>query len=390
MRNRPRIYNVMSPDARYVRAIYQGVTDYFSSKTQHYDLLVVYDHQFIDRKEPFQGIITVAATLAMEKAIKAYGVPAVNVSSYLESPTLPTVASNTVIGGKIAAEHLLDCKFHHFAYYGRKKGNANITLGHSFKQTIEAAGFQCAVHLWSSHKEQPARAFDPIQQKEIQKWITTLPKPVGIFSGNDPDAWAVWSACDALGLNIGKEIGIVGHDNDEFFCQTCHPQLSSVESRPDRIGYAAAELLDSLIGGAKPPKNSILIPPAGVVRRASSDVLMAEDPHVAMAIKFIRAHLDHPFKIEDVFNHVPLSRRTLQRRFHEYLGHTLEEAIQMLKIERIKHLLISTTMTIEEISDACSFSSASYLSRLFRQKVGTPPSEYRIRFQIRSPLTFRI
>ncbi|MEO8205637.1 MAG: helix-turn-helix domain-containing protein, partial [Chthoniobacterales bacterium] len=146
-------------------------------------------------------------------------------------------------------------------------------------------------------------------------------------------------------------------------------------------------LLFRMIEGAKPPKKWILIPPAGVVRRASSDVLIAEDPHVAMAIQFIRDHLDQPLKIQEVFTHVPMSRRTLQRRFQECVGHTLVETIQALKIERIKNLLISTTMSIQEITDASGFSSASYLTMIFRENVGVPPSEYRASFQCRSSLS---
>ncbi|MEO6847187.1 MAG: substrate-binding domain-containing protein [Chthoniobacterales bacterium] len=383
MRKRPRIYIIINPDARYTRGIYQGVTDYFSQKSQHYDLLVIFDYKFIDRKIPFEGIIALASTSALEKSLLAYKVPTVNVSSALEFQRLPTVVSNTATSGEMAAEHLLECKFHNFGFYGCKHAYNSRVMGNSFKHVVESAGFQCSLYFETIHNYDGA--FDRLQQRGLQKWIASLPKPVGIFSGNDHHAGAVWSACDALELSIGKEVGIVGHGNDEFFCQTCHPQLSSVESRPDNIGYAAAELLWRLMQGEKPPTKPILIPPAGVVRRASSDVLMADDPHVSMAIQFIRDHLDRTLKIQDVFKHVPLSRRTLQRRFEKCLGHTLIETVQLLKIERIKHLLISTHMSMEEIADACGFSSASYMTKLFREKISSPPGEYRTRFRDRIP-----
>ncbi|MEO8205141.1 MAG: substrate-binding domain-containing protein [Chthoniobacterales bacterium] len=379
MRKRSRIYVILIPHARYSREVYLGIMDYFSKITRRFEIVVVYDPLYIDRKQPCAGIIAMASTKAWQKKIKASRVPAVNVSSYLEYPLLPTVVSDTALGAKMVANHLIECRFHHFGFYGCKESYNNRVMNRAFRETVTTAGFSCVQRLDARNK--PGHALDPAGQDGLEKWIAALPKPIGIFAGSDYDAWAISNACDTLDINVGREVGIVGYTNDEFFCQACHPQLSSVESRPDRIGSAAAELLFRLIRGRKAPKKIQFVPPAGVIRRGSSDVLVAEDTHVASAIQFIRENIGKPLGILQVFNRIPLSRRTLERRFHDCLGYTVLETIQILKIERAKHLLISSSASIEEIANQCGFPNASYMTRLFRKNVGIPSREYRSHFR---------
>ncbi|MEO6845618.1 MAG: helix-turn-helix domain-containing protein, partial [Chthoniobacterales bacterium] len=70
-----------------------------------------------------------------------------------------------------------------------------------------------------------------------------------------------------------------------------------------------------------------------------------------------------------------------ERRFHLTTGYTVLEAIHQLKIERVKHLLITTSLNIDEISHTTGFSSMPYMITSFRGLVGTTPNQYRIRFQ---------
>ncbi|MEO6846559.1 MAG: substrate-binding domain-containing protein, partial [Chthoniobacterales bacterium] len=315
MRRRPCIYFVLNPANRYARSIYKGACDYFQEKAMNFELSIAYDEALIEKERPIKGIIVIAAETRTETVISSYRVPAVNVSSSILSPKLPSVHNDNQMAGRMAAEYLLNLRFHSYAYYGRAKSMADVTLGRSFKKTVENAGFSCTVQMLGL-KDRHGMA-SPTLQKKLRLWIASLPKPVGIFCSDDFDAWEVWNACDLNGLQIGREVGIVGHGNDELYCLTRHPQLSSVETRPDLIGYEAAALLRRLMRGASPPKKPILMPPAGVIQRASTDTFVSTDRHVQTAIQFIRDHIDTPLKVDQVFKHVPMSRRTLERRFHQ-------------------------------------------------------------------------
>ncbi|MEO6846552.1 MAG: substrate-binding domain-containing protein [Chthoniobacterales bacterium] len=385
MRKRLRIYIVMDTNAHYTRAIFRGVNEYFSEHPEEFDLTFVVSEKLMDRQRPPKGIIAIASGKRAIKTILSFGVPAVNVSSALEFTGLPTVVGNHKLGAEMVADHFLENKLRHFSFYGREGIHSYNIQCRYFTQTVEKAGFQCQpyFHFLKNSRDE----LNASQQRTLRQWILNLSKPVGLFCGSDRDAWEARNAAEILDLEIGREIAIVGYGNDEMYCLSRSPRLSSLEARADCIGYEAAALLAKLIHGKKAPVKPILISPSGVVQRASSDVLSTSDPHVTMAIQFIREHLDASLHIQEVFDHVPLSRRTLERRFHESLDRTVMETIHLLKLDRIKHLLVTTSMSIEEVSYACGFSSSAYMTAFFRDKLGTVPSEYRNRFQGSKPFS---
>jgi transcriptional regulator GlxA family with amidase domain len=50
---------------------------------------------------------------------------------------------------------------------------------------------------------------------------------------------------------------------------------------------------------------------------------------------------------------------------------------QGLRIDNAKNLLSSTELPISEVGILCGFSDSLYFSRIFRQKTGCSPTEYR-------------
>ncbi|MEO8205942.1 MAG: substrate-binding domain-containing protein [Chthoniobacterales bacterium] len=384
MRKRLRIYVVMEPRTRYERGVYQGLTDYFTEKVPYFELIIVFHQSAIDKTRSLKGIITLLTQPKEADSFLSFGVPVVNISGYLESSKLPTVISDNEMSGRMAAEYLINCRFPHFGYHDHTPGHSFAMRGEGFKNAIARGGFPCSQHQPYKDVLSDFKELDVAQHRNLRKWISGLPKPVGIFSGSDQDAWEVWNVCQELDLKIGKDVGIIGHGNDEFYCETRHPYLSSVEIQPDRIGYETGALLLHLIRGGRPPSQAILVPPSGVVARESANVFLAEDSYVDMAIQFIRTHLEETSLIQQVFAHVPMTRRTLERRFNQCLNRTIIETIHELKIEHIKQLLDTTSMRLHEIAKASGFSNIYYMTRLFGKKVGLSPSKYRARFQRRT------
>ncbi|MEO6846749.1 MAG: substrate-binding domain-containing protein [Chthoniobacterales bacterium] len=374
MQKRQRIYAMLS-SSDFDRCIYENISDYLSENAPEIEVNMELDYLNADLARTSIGIITRIIDAKDHRIFRSYGCPVVNISATTEGFDFPSVCSDSLIRGRIVAEHLLSRRFHHFGYYG---SNYSIVESKSFEQTIRAAGFESALHLQTVVKP----LYGPInatQQRNLRNWVKTLPKPIGIFCATDPYAWELSKVCDTLNLTVGRDVGIVGCGNHEFFCKTCKPQLSSVENCPDRIGYEAAALLVRLINGEPPPPGPILIPPT-VIARASSDIFVTEDSFVAAAIQYIQQHINSPLPPQEIFNHIPLSRAALERRFRKQLDYSVLETIHLLKIEQIKHLLISTSKSMDEIASAYGFSSAPNMTTLFREKVGATPSEYRRRF----------
>ena len=138
-------------------------------------------------------------------------------------------------------------------------------------------------------------------------------------------------------------------------------------------------MLDRIMDGERAPASPLLLPPLKVVPRQSTDVLTVGDGDVVLAIRFIREQAARPLQVDDVLDRVPLSRRSLERRFREFVGHSISDEIRRTHVERAKHLLISTDLAMSQVAEASGFTSATRLGIVFHAEVGEPPTEFRRR-----------
>ncbi|GAA5316362.1 MAG: hypothetical protein AseanaTS_15660 [Candidatus Pelagadaptatus aseana] len=58
-------------------------------------------------------------------------------------------------------------------------------------------------------------------------------------------------------------------------------------------------------------------------------------------------------------------------------GHTALENIHIYQIDRAKNLLLGSNDSVATVAYALGFEYPQYFSRLFRNKVGMTPTEYR-------------
>lgn len=153
----------------------------------------------------------------------------------------------------------------------------------------------------------------------LETWLRTLQPPFGLMAVHDYAATVVIDACLRIGLRVPQDVAVIGVGDDWIACECCEVPLTSIARSNREVGYRAAALLDRLMAGRRAPKSGILIPPEGVVKRRSTDMMAIENPKVATAIKFVREHLSEPFGVEAVSHHTGLSRRTLDIHFRQCL-----------------------------------------------------------------------
>jgi LacI family transcriptional regulator len=144
-----------------------------------------------------------------------------------------------------------------------------------------------------------------------------------------------------------------------------------------RIGYVAAELLAGLMKGKKVRPAVQFVDPVGVIARRSTEASTVEDEDVAAAVKFIRDHCCEAIDVEQILEHVPLSRRALESRFVRHLGRTPHAEILRCRVERAKQLLTDTDMPVKAVAHRVGVGAPEYLSVLFRRTIGMTPSTYR-------------
>jgi LacI family transcriptional regulator len=154
----------------------------------------------------------------------------------------------------------------------------------------------------------------------LDNWLQGLPKPIGVLGCNDDWAHRLLNAARQQSIKVPDELAVLGVDNDELFNALVTPSLSSIALPTEQIGYEAASQLDRLMNGDKLESPVTLLPPVRVVPRASTDVLSIEDEDIILAVRFIREHASEPLQVDDVLDHVPLSRRSLERRFQGSSG----------------------------------------------------------------------
>ena len=104
-----------------------------------------------------------------------------------------------------------------------------------------------------------------------------------------------------------------------------------------------------------------------------------ENPIVQKARKFIDANLSDLPSLEGLADILGVSPFYLSKLFREQTGETYINYVTSARLEKAKRLLSDGGLIIKEISVSVGYADQNYFSKLFRQKYGETPSEYRAR-----------
>jgi len=288
-------------------------------------------------------------------------------------PGITNIVSDHEAIGQMAARHLLERGFRHFAFCGYPDLFWSAQRCRGFEKGVAAAGF--GVRLY--HPPMASKRLWEKEQPFVMDWLRTLPKPVGLMACIDERSQQVAEACKKASISVPDEVAIVGVDNDEMICTLSGIPLSSVAIAADKGGYEAAALLDNLMRGRRPKTRFIQISPNRVVTRTSTDIVAVSDSHVARALNFIRGNCRRPLYVAEVARSAGLSRRVLEKRFRAALSRTINGQIRRNRVDIIMKTLTDSSMTISEIALATGFSDAAHIARYFKSQTGISPADYR-------------
>lgn len=294
---------------------------------------------------------------------------------YPRRSRIPYFFNNQSAVANLAADHLLDRGFRHFAYCSFPPSPTNLWAEEryrAFAKRLETRGFSCHVYR-GIHKTTRQWNF---LLASLSSWLSSLPKPIGLMAANDKRARHVLEACHTYDLQVPEEVAVIGVDNDELLCQLSTPQLSSVEQDAKRIGYEAIALLDRMMAGEKPRQRHFLIDPLGVVTRRSTDILAVEDRLVARTMKFIQSGF-RGMRVRDVVDSLEVSRSGLETRFKAATGYTVHAAIRRAQLQRAQRMITETNLAMKEIAAGAGFKSVQHMTTLFGKAFGKPPARYR-------------
>ena len=327
------------------------------------------------------GIIARIETRKIAKAILDSGLPtiALDLSEKQLKPEHPLsrlseVASDSDGAAKMAAEHLLERGFRHYAFVGVAGRIWSQRRESGFCESITSAGFAVDVY------RPPHVARDRVwgrEQAVLSEWLRNLPKPVGLMACHDDRGREVLEACRAANIRVPEEIAVIGVDNDELLCELADPPLSSVVLNAEGAGYRAAALLDRMMRRRLRKPRRLVAEPLYVATRRSTDIVAIDDPEVAAALGFMHDHAAERIQVEDVVHHLAISRRNLEIRFQACVGRTLHAELQRIRLERARRFLVETDVPIPKVAESVGYRTPSYFIQVFRAEHKVTPARYR-------------
>ena len=98
---------------------------------------------------------------------------------------------------------------------------------------------------------------------------------------------------------------------------------------------------------------------------------------VTRAVTFIQDNLEKDLSIKLISQSINVSKSVLYKKFRDRFHCTVGEYINRKRVEQSRKLLTSSSLSMEEISQQCGFSSASYFTKIFKQHTGTTPLKYK-------------
>ncbi len=195
-----------------------------------------------------------------------HGIPVILVDRGARTRNRCSVAVDDVLGGRLAAAHLLERGHRRLAYVAGPMTIAQVADRHAGAAAViaETAGARLQVF------EMPALT-TAYGRKAGEQIADEAParRPTAVFCANDLLAMGVLQEMTRRGLAVPGDLAIVGYDDIEYAGAAAVP-LSSVAQPRELLGRTAAELLAGEISdGPLHRHRQVLFEPELVVRESS-------------------------------------------------------------------------------------------------------------------------
>lgn len=105
--------------------------------------------------------------------------------------------------------------------------------------------------------------------------------------------------------------------------------------------------------------------------------LGTSQPKLIEAVSIMESNIEEPIGLDELAQHVGISRRQLERLFRKHLRCVPTRYYLELRLARARQLLLQTSMSIVDVAFTCGFVSAPHFSKCYRDYFGIPPREER-------------
>lgn len=287
--------------------------------------------------------------------------------------SIPNITGDYVAQGMRAADYFINKGFRHFAFYGYANAVWSQERCQGFVEQVVAHGYEPPF----IHEKQTLENLWFYDPESLADWLRGLPRSTAILACDDTRANVILEACRMTGLKVPADIAVLGVDNDEITCTLTYPNLSSVCLDVRNAGYKTAQRIDQTLHGQPHDDGDIMVDYIGIVERQSTDIFMTANKHILTVLAYIHQHYADRLTVERLLKLVPMSRRLLEKTFKAETGTSIYQYIMDLRFERMKQQLVSTDTPIADLALATGLSDAKNVARIFNQREGVTPIEYR-------------
>jgi LacI family transcriptional regulator len=314
----------------------------------------------------------------LQEASKRY--PVVLVTGRDSPPGPPRVLDDDQGAVESAFTHLRELGHENMAIVGASESTVDRRRRRLFTEHVEQAGLelydlQYDLNHEGGYRLGPRKRF----QQVLREWILSAPRPLAVFALDGVYARDLMDACRSVGRLVPEDVAVVAIGYDKLLAETCTPRLSIVDMNWEGVGYAAAEMLQTLMDGGELSEPVVTAASRGVVASESSDTLAIEDAVIASAVREIRRRACEDVSIEQILETIPASRRKIEMGIRKSLGVTIQQEIIRHRMRRAQALLRHSRLPVIDISVRCGFRSRSRFYELFRESTGMSPNDYRLR-----------
>ena len=115
-------------------------------------------------------------------------------------------------------------------------------------------------------------------------------------------------------------------------------------------------------------------------RRAGNDGITNIYSYSEYAVRYINNHFSEKIRIQDLADHIGISRSYLVKLMKQETGMSPQEYLIETRMRRASDLLSRTQDSIKVVATECGYDDALAFSKVFKSRFGLNPSEYRQKY----------
>ena len=120
--------------------------------------------------------------------------------------------------------------------------------------------------------------------------------------------------------------------------------------------------------------------PGGQAQFSAALALQTAEDKFGALHDWISRHLAEDISLQVLARQAGMSERSFSRRYAEATGLTPGRAVEQLRVEAARRLLLESRLPVKRISQRCGFGSEETMRRSFIRLLAVSPQDYRSRF----------